>query len=335
MKNFTYFRPTTVEQAVGLLEQTFGNTELLGGGTDLHALQKNYIAQPARVVSLGAINNFAAIEEVGAGAQHAFRIGAGAKLSAIAAHEGLRRNFPALTAAAGEIAGPQIRNMATLGGNLCQRNRCWYFRDEFVNCRLKSGNTCFALDGENRYHAIFTQGHQCVIASPSTLATALIALGASADIVGPNGRRTLTLANFYRAPSNNNEREHVLASNELVASVSIPTRGLANGSYEVRQKLSTDWPLVQCAVAYTVNNGMAAEAKVVLSQVAPMPHVAEAAGRALNGQAVTEATATAAGRAAAEGARPLSGNAYKIRLVEICVKRAVMTAANLRRYWEA
>jgi len=282
-----------------------------------------------------AINNFAGIERGGVGGQAFFRIGAGAKLTEIAASAELQRNYPALTAAAAEIAGPQIRNMGTLGGNLCQRNRCWYFRDEYVNCRLKSGNTCFALDGENQYHAIFTQGHQCVIASPSTLAPALIALGASADIVGPNGRRTLALANFYRAPANNNEREHVLASNELVASVTIPMRGLANGSYEVRQKLSSDWPLVQCAVSYSVNNGVAGEAKVVLSHVAPMPHVAEAAARALNGQAVTAATATAAGRAATEGTRPLSHNAYKVKLMEVCVKRAVMTAANLPRYWEA
>jgi xanthine dehydrogenase YagS FAD-binding subunit len=334
MRNFTYFRPTTVEQAVGLLEQRFGNTELLAGGTDLHALQKNYIAQPARVVSLNAVKGFAGIEEVNAGNARSFRIGAGTTLAAIAGHAGLRQNFPALTSAAGEIAGPQIRNMGTLGGNLCQRNRCWYFRDEHVNCRLKSGNTCFAIDGENQYHAIFTQGHPCVIASPSTLAPALIVLGATADVVGPNGRRTVQMAQFYRAPSNNNDREHVLAANEVVASVSIPVRGLANGSYEVRQRIAIDWPLVQCSVAYQVNDGKTMDAKVVLSQVAPTPHVAEAAARALNGQAVTEATATAAGRAAIEGNKPLSRNSYKLKLVEVAVKRAVMTAANLKRYWE-
>src|SRR5262249_55076332 len=146
MKNFTYYRPATVDQAVGLLEQRYGNTELLAGGTDLHALQKNYIAQPARVVSLTGIKGFNAIEEVQGGA--AFNAGAAAPLSALASPPGRRHPFPALTAAAGDIAGPQIRNMGTLGGSLCQRNRCWYFRDEHVNCRLKSGNTCFALDGE-------------------------------------------------------------------------------------------------------------------------------------------------------------------------------------------
>src|SRR5205807_376570 len=112
---------------------------------------------------------------------------------------------------------------------------------------------CFALDGENQFHAIFTQGHQCVIASPSTIAPALIALGATADVVGPNGRRTLALANFYRSPSNNNEREHNLTANEMVASVSIPVRGLSNASYEVKQKMGIDWPLVQCSVSFAVN----------------------------------------------------------------------------------
>jgi xanthine dehydrogenase YagS FAD-binding subunit len=335
MKNFTYFRPTTFEQAVGLLEQRFGNTELLGGGTDLHALQKNYVAQPARVVSLGGVKGFAGIEQAGAGKDAHYRIGAGTTLAAIAAHEGLRRNFPALTVAAGEVAGPQIRNMATLGGNLCQRNRCWYFRDEHVNCRLKSGTVCFALEGENQYHAIFTQGHPCVIASPSTLAPGLIALGATADVIGPNGRRTVALANFYHAPANNNDREHVLAANEVVASVSVPIRGLANAHYEVRPRLAIDWPLVQCAVAWGVNNGKTVDAKVVLSHVAPVPYVAEAAARAINGQAINEATATAAGRGAIDGAKPLAKNAYKLKLVEVAVKRAVMVAGQLKRYWES
>src|SRR5262245_37537603 len=125
MKNFTYYRPSTVEQAVGLLEARFGNTELLAGGTDLLDLQKEYIAQPSRIVSLAGVANLDAVQV----ADRAVTIGAGVKLAAIAAHEQLRRLFPSLSDAAGEIAGPQIRNMATLGGNLCQRNRCWYFRD--------------------------------------------------------------------------------------------------------------------------------------------------------------------------------------------------------------
>jgi xanthine dehydrogenase YagS FAD-binding subunit len=330
MKNFTYFRPTTAEQAVGLLENRWGNTELLAGGTDLLALQKDYVAQPARVVSLGGASRVG----ITAGAQ-GLEIGAGTTLAAIAADAQVRRDFPALASAAAEIGGPQIRNMGTLGGNLCQRNRCWYFRDEHVTCLLKGGARCFAIEGENQYHAIFTTGHRCVIVSPSTLAPPLIALGATATILGPNGRRQLELANFFRAPSSQTEREHVLAPNEVVLTVAIPTRGLANADYEVKHRQAHDWPLVQASVAFARNGDRATGVKIVLGHVAPTPHTAEAAARAVEGQAVTEATATAAGRAAAEGSMPLSRNDYKVKLVEVAVKRALMMAAGLPRYWEA
>jgi xanthine dehydrogenase YagS FAD-binding subunit len=334
MKNFTYFRPTTAEQAVTLLEARWGNTELLAGGTDLLSLQKQYIAQPGRVVSLNAI---AGLKTVTVG-ERSVSIGAGVTLATIAAHADLRRLFPALTMAASEIGGPQIRNMGTLGGNLCQRNRCWYFRDEHSPCLLRGGPRCSAIEGENKYHAIFTENHRCVIASPSTLATGLIALGASAEILGPqNRRRTIELAKFYTAPVAAGEREHSLAANELVTSVTIPVRGLTNAAYEVRQKQSSDWPIVQVAVAFSGgrNGEKATGVRIVLSHVAPTPLIAEAAGRAVDNRAITDAIATAAGRAAVAGAKPLSQSGYKVRLVEVAVKRALMIAAGLPRYWEA
>ena len=333
MKNFTYYRPTTAEQAAGLLEARWGNTEMLAGGTDLLALQKNYIAQPGRVVSLNAI---AGLKTVTVGA-NSVSIGAGVTLATIAANADLRRLFPALTMAASEIAGPQVRNMGTLGGNLCQRNRCWYFRDEHSPCLLKGGQTCFAIEGENKYHAIFTANHRCVIASPSTLASGLIALGASAEVLGPqNRRRTVELAKFFHAPTGPAEREHSLAANEMVTAVTIPVRNLANAAYEVRQRQAIDWPIVQCAVAFAGgrNGAKATNARIVLSQVAPTPVIAEAAGRAVDNQTITDAIATAAGRAAVEGAKPLTQNSYKVRLVEVAVKRALMIAAGLPRYWE-
>jgi len=331
MKNFTYHRPTTVEQAVGLLEARFGNAELLAGGTDLLDLQKEYIAQPTRIVSLSAINGIGGIEVQ----QRAVKIGARTTLAEIAEHTALRTHFPGLTAAAGDIGGPQIRNVGTLGGNLCQRNRCWYFRDEDTNCLLKGGERCFALDGENRYHAIFTQGQRCVIVHPSTVAPVLLALGATAEISGPNGRtRELELGKFFRAPNGANEREHTLAANEVVTSVTIPLRSLANASYEVRHKQSHDWPLVQAAVALSREGGKVNQARIVLGHVAPTPYIAEAASRALEGRALDDAAITAASRAAAEGAKPLSQNAYKVKLVEVAVKRAIITAAGQKRYWE-
>ena len=331
MKNFTYFRPESVDQAVSLLENTYGNTELLAGGTDLLDLQKEYVAQPTRVVSLNMINNFSGIS-AGEGNRD-ITIGAGTKLADIAGNAAVRRHFPGLADAAGQIAGPQIRNMATLGGNLCQRNRCWYFRDEHVNCLLKGGETCFALRGDNRYHAIFVQDHPCVIDSPSTIAPVLIALNARATVQGPRGQRAVNMSEFYRAPSQAGQREHTLASNEVVTNVIIPT-GSRNGHYEVRNKLSSDWPIVQAAVAFTLNNNRATNVKIVLGHVAPTPHVATAAMRALENQAVTMETATAAGNAASEGSRPLGQNQYKVRLIQVAVKRAILIAAGQRRYWE-
>jgi xanthine dehydrogenase YagS FAD-binding subunit len=330
MKNFTYFRPGTAQQAVALLENRWGNTELLAGGTDLLALQKDYVAQPARVVSLGNIRALAGITRNDNG----LTIGAGTTLAAIAGDTEVRRLFPALASSASEIGGPQIRNMGTLGGNLCQRNRCWYFRDEHVTCLLKGGARCFALEGENQYHAIFNTNQRCVIVSPSTLAPPLIALGATAEFLRPGGRRTLELAHFFHAPTMAGEREYGLAANELVLSVTIPNRGLANADYEVKHRQAHDWPLVQASVAFTRNNNTATGVKIVLGHVAPTPYVATAAARALEGHEVTEAIATAAGRAAVEGARPLSQNDYKVKLVEVAVKRAVLMAAGLPRYWE-
>src|SRR5437588_3139233 len=185
MKNFTYYRPQTTADAVGLLDDKWGTSELLAGGTDLIDLQKEYIAQPDKVISLSAIKGLSGIETNG----EQVVIHAGTKLADIAEHPELRKQFPGLTSAAQEIGGPQIRNMGTLGGNLCQRNRCWYFRDEPTLCLLKGGDKCFALDGENRYHAVFAQGHKCVIVSPSTLAPVLIALGANVGVVGPEGKK--------------------------------------------------------------------------------------------------------------------------------------------------
>src|SRR5262249_47353300 len=288
----------------------------------------------SRVVSLSAIKGLVGID---ADAK-TIRIGAGTKLADIASNSAIRQSCRGLADAADIIGGPQIRNMGTLGGNLCQRNRCWYFRDEHSPCLLRGGQRCSAIEGENKYHAIFTQNHRCVIASPSTLATGLIALGASAEVLGPqNRRRTVDMASFFFAPSGPTEREHTLAPNELVTSVTIPVRGLNNAAYEVRQKQASDWPIVQVAVSFMGgrNGEKAMNVKIVLSQVAPKPVLAEAAARAVDNRAITDAVASAAGRAAVEGAKPLSQNGYKVRLVEVAVKRALMLAAGLPRYWEA
>ena len=343
MKNFTYFQPKSVESAAALLELNWGRAELLAGGTDLLDLQKEYIAQPDRVVSLSAVKSdlfngeqatrFASITREPEG--KSYGIGAMVKLAAIAESPELQKEFPALTTAAGMIGGPQIRHMGTLGGNLCQRNRCWYFRDEHVNCLLKGGKKCFATDGENQYHAVFTKGHPCVIVNPSTLAPALIALGAVAQIYGSGGKpRMIRLEEFFRAPNNADEREHVMAPNEILWGIVVPLAGLKSASYEVRHKQSYDWPLVQAAVAFKLDGNRASNVSVVLGHVAPTPHVAVDAAAALEGKEVTESTAAAAGKLATAGAKPLSQNEYKLKLIEVAVKRAILTAVGASKYWE-
>jgi xanthine dehydrogenase YagS FAD-binding subunit len=343
MKNFTYHQPTTLQLALPLLDAEWGKTELLAGGTDLLDRQKEYVSQPERVVSLsglgGSFKEISSLAPPGA-LPPMVTIGAGAKLIDIAESK-LLAAYPALTSAAAQIAGPQIRNMGTLGGSLCQRNRCWYYRDEHVNCLLKGGRKCYAHEGENQYHAIFTQGHPCVIVHPSTLAPPLIALGAVAQVAGPKGNREVPVEKLFQAPVKETQREHTLAPNEILVSVKVMPvvpqfSRIANASYEVKQKETSDWPLVQASVAFHYEQGgkVAKGVRVVLGHVAPTPLVSESAAKALEGQEISEAVASAAGEAAVEGVRPLSQNAYKVQLLKVAVKRAVLTAAGAKRYWE-
>jgi xanthine dehydrogenase YagS FAD-binding subunit len=342
MKNFTYHRPATLQVALPLLSDKWGPTELLGGGTDLLDRTKDYVSEPDVVISLTGVGGaFKEIRSAAGAGTPEITIGAGVRLSDIAESR-LLAPYPALVASAGQVAGPQIRNMATLGGNLCQRNRCWYFRDEHVHCLLKGGRKCFAQEGENQYHAIFTQGHPCVIVNPSSLAPPLIALGAVAKIMGPKGERELPLEKFYQAPVKETQREHVLAPNEILVSVrfggpALPAGAMyRNASYEVRQKETSDWPLVQAAVAFHVDRGGVAKGvRVALGHVAPTPLLSESAAKVLEGKPITEEAAKAAGEAAVEGARPLGQNEYKVQQTKVAVKRAVLLAVGAKPNWFA
>ncbi|HEY6194663.1 MAG TPA: FAD binding domain-containing protein, partial [Candidatus Eisenbacteria bacterium] len=187
---FEWVRPTSVDGVLRELAEHPGECLLMAGGTDAVPNLKHRLHEPRRVVALAGVRELHEVRETAAGLE----LGALVTLSALARLPALQRDYAAVARAASLVASPQIRNMGTLGGNLCQRNRCWYFRDEHVNCFLKGGEKCFALDGENQFHAVFTQGHKCVMVNPSTLAPVLIALGASAVVLGPKGRRTLKLA---------------------------------------------------------------------------------------------------------------------------------------------
>jgi len=326
MKSFEYASPTSVDDAIRDLSGS-PSAEALSGGTDLITRMKDYVSSPARVVYLKDVKALSGIAERAGGLE----IGAGTRLVDVVASPLVKDRYPALRQATLEVGTPQIRNMATVGGNLLQRPRCWYFRGGFGLLGMKDGKS-LVRDGDNRYHSIFLTDGDALYVSPSSLAVPLIALDAQATIVGPGGTRSIPVERLYRVPRTNDERELTIAPGELLVKISIPAPG-KNGSYEVRQKQSHDWPLVMAAVNLKMDGDSVRDCRVVLYGVAPIPWRSEPAEKAVRGQVISPESATAAAKAAAEGAAPLSMNGYKVALVRTAVKRALLDAVG-NRYWE-
>jgi xanthine dehydrogenase YagS FAD-binding subunit len=321
MNNFEYASPTSVKEAIGLLGSKWGETEVLAGGTDLLSLMKDYVSTPKRVVNIKTIPGLNQIKA----ADKEVTIGALVTLEELIDNKDVAKSLPSLVQAAEGVSSPQIRAMGTVGGDLCQRPRCWYYRAGFGLLARGPDGEPLVPRGDNRYHAIFGGGPAYFV-NPSSLAPALIALGASVVLAGPKGERTVKVADFFVAPNNGDERESVLAPNEILTQIKIPSGGLTNVTYEVRQKEALDWPLAAASVALKLDGKKVSSAAVVLGQVGPTPVRATGAENALKGKTISEATAEAAGKAAAQGAKPLSGNAYKVKLVETAVKRALLQA---------
>jgi xanthine dehydrogenase YagS FAD-binding subunit len=328
MKAFEYAAPTSIDQAVKLLGGP--NAAALSGGTDLISRMKDYVSSPDRVVYLKDIKALSGIS--GDGSASELTIGAGARLTEIVASKEIRAAYPALWQATLEVGSPQIRNMATLGGNLLQRPRCWYFRAGHGLLAMKDGKSLVRA-GDNRYHAIFMTDGDALFVNPSSLATALVALGASATITGPKGERTVKVEELYQVPKREGDSELAIAPGEVLTKVSVPPAKGKNASYEARQKLAQDWPLVLAAVNLNIDADAVTGARIVLCGVAPIPWRSAAAERAITGKRLTAETAAAAGEAAAEGAAPLSMNGYKVPLAKTVVKRALLAAIG-NRYWE-
>jgi xanthine dehydrogenase YagS FAD-binding subunit len=329
MRAFEYVSPKTQEQAVSLLGKSWGQTEVLAGGTDLLALMKDDVVAPKRLVNIKTIGDMHGVQRLGGGA---WRIGAlttlGDLVDIAAIQTGLMKDYPALAEAVAEAASPQIRNMATLGGNLCQRPRCWYFRGGLGLLPKDEEGKDLVSEGENRYHAILGNDGPAKFVSPSTIVPVLIAYGAKVQIAGPNGKREVPLEKFYVIPKTANEREHDLQPNEIVTNVLLPpSEGVKAAHYEIRQKAAFDWPLAVSAVALKMNGSTVGSARVVMGYVAPVPWPSPEAEQALTGKAISESTAQAAADAALQGARPLSHNAYKVQLARVCLKRAILKAA--------
>jgi len=248
----------------------------------------------------------------------------------VAEHAEIARLYPAVSAAAIEVGTPQIRNQATVGGNLNQRPRCWYFRNEEFVCFKKGGTTCFSITGENQFHAIFGGGPSFIV-HPSSLAVPFVAYGATFRVLGPSGERLIPAAEYFTPPSRNVRVENQLAPNEVLTHVILPAPGtVKSGHYEVRYKTSHDWPIAFATVVLSMNGATVRTARVVMGAVAPIPWRSQAAEQALAGKTITEATAAAAADAALQGATPLTQNAYKIQVAKTAVKRAILRAAGIQ-----
>jgi xanthine dehydrogenase YagS FAD-binding subunit len=324
MNPIEWANPSTVTEALGLLA---GGGTLKAGGVDLADLMKEGIVAPRRIVNLRQVRGLDFIEEdreIGG-----LRLGPLVTLARLAAEPLVRRRFRALADAAGHAATPQIRNMATLGGNLLQRPRCWYFRAEAFPCRRKGGTTCFAQEGENAYHAIFDNA-SCAIVHPSATATALVALGARLVITGPAGTREAKLDSIFVRPEQDVTREHSLAPTEIVTAVRVPglPAGAASAYTKLGEKESYDWPIAEVACVLERGGGRCTRASVVLGAAAPVPWRAVDAETALAGQPLTEGVARAAAKAALRGATPLGQNGYKIPVFEAVVRRTLVAAMN-------
>ncbi len=333
MKSFEWTSPATINEAVKLLAAAPG-TDIdeaprpIAGGQDLLTTMKDYTSRPARIVNL---KNIRGLDRITLNAR-GLTIGALVTLTELEEHAGVRKNFPGLAEAAHSIATPQIRNLGTVGGNLCQRPRCWYFRLEEVNCLKKGGSECYAATGENKYNAIIGGGPSWIV-HPSDLAPMLMALGARVSVTGSAGKRVITLDKFFTLPTEGNiRRENVLHNDELITEIFVPASPLASRStyLKFKERESLDFALASVAAAVQLApNRTVKAARIVLGGVAPIPWRVPAAETFLTGKALNPDVLAEAGKIALAEAKPLEKNAYKVPLTQTLVRRAVAKAASI------
>lgn len=322
MKAFTYHGPASEEEAVKLLG---AKGVALAGGSSLLNLMKERVIEPEVVVALKGIKGLDKIEATAAGA----RIGANATLAALIENEALRKGYPALVQALESVGTPQIRHVATLGGNLCAKTPCVYYQHDGLACP-KKGNpvACPAKEGENEHSAIFATDYPCVSVHASSAAPALMALGAKLRIAGPKGAREIAVEDFFAISKEDAAKENVLATGEIVTHLQLGAPNPKSATYVVLHKASHDWPVGLASVALEMESGgRCLTARVCLGAVAPIPLRAKEAEAALGGARITEETASKAADAAVVKAAPLSQNAYKVKTTHTAVKRAVLLAA--------
>jgi len=322
LSNFTYVRPKSLEEAFKQLSSE--GSKVHAGGTDLLGCLRDQVFEASKVVSLSSIKSLRGIKKSGHGG---VRIGALTTLRDVAGDSEIKKQYTALAQAASEVASPQLRNQGTLGGNLCQKPRCWYYRGDF-HCLRKGGEECFAVAGENAFHCIFG-GESCYIVHPSDTAPALGALGAQVHIRGPKGQRSVALENFHVPPSEDYTKETCLHPGEIVTEIELPppVEGLRSSYRKVRARQSWDFALAGVALALVFKGDQVKKARVFLSGVAPVPWRSKEVEEVLTGKRLDEATVRKAGEAAVQKAKPLEQNVYKIPLLRGLIEEQLLMIA--------
>lgn len=333
MKAFEWVNPTTIAEAVKFLKGTEPVKDIdeaprpIAGGQDLITTMKDYSTRPTRVVNLKSIRGLNRIAVDGKGR---LTIGALVTLAQVEEHPVIRKSFPGISEAARSIATPQIRNLGTVGGNLCQRPRCWYFRLEEVVCLKKGGTECHAASGENKYNAIIAGGPSYIV-HPSDLAPMLMALGARLSVMGSAGRRVIPLDKFFTLPSDGNiRRENVLQNDEIITEIQVPASPLAARStyLKFKERESLDFALASVATALQLTPGKTVkEARIVLGGVAPIPWRVSEAEKYLVGKTINAEVLAETAKLALRDAQPLEKNAYKVPLTQTLVRRALSKVA--------
>lgn len=320
MNNFDWVQPKTIAEAATAVKN---GGVAMSGGIELLCLLKEHLIEPPSVVNLKSIPGMRSIEVAASG----LRIGALVTATDLAENSVVRSDFQGISQAAASIASPQIRNVGTVGGNLCQRPRCWYYRDPEVKCLKKGGQACYAVAGNNEYHAILGGG-PCHIVHPSDLGSAFLAYGATVV----TNEREIPIENFFVLPKDDIERENSLRPAELVTGVTVPNdwKGVRASFFKSKERESFDWALSTALVLLKMNGSTVSDARVVLGGVAPIPWRSTDAESALKGKSINDNVALAAGRAAVSRATPMSENRYKIPLTTNVVRIAVLQAAGLK-----
>lgn len=321
MKSFEHVNADTVENAISLLDEDW-SAKVIAGGTDLLSEMKRGIISPERLVNLKTIKDSSYLRY---SEPKGLKIGALTTLSDIESSEVVLEKFNILSQAVSKVGTPQLRNMGTIGGNICQRPRCWYYRNPRYPCLRKCGRRCFAAAGENRYHAILGGG-PCFIVHPSDVAPALIALDASLEIASPEGRRVVPIEEFFVGPKIDPSRENILKANEIIAEIHAPNpKDNSRGIYlKAMERKAWDFATVSVASQITFDDGIVSSARIVLGGVAPIPWRVPDAEAVVQGKEIDENIAEQAAEAALANNRPLRDNAYKVELAKALVRRALL-----------